>query len=265
MSSQLKNFINDLLQHEHTRIQVNQDGISILNNPMNYHLKIFSDKFNGFYFEFNAKENNPLSFLTPSKNIPNPTYRTENFQECKLIFDELIFHVDQSKLNLNKNAPKYIDLFRKILKQESLPDGYNLTHNHDFIELFEEHTGFTLKMPQYFIKNVNKFLHEKQEPTSILKLHIYIQKDKMIDTNQHQSAIIVYVPRYSIKDYPLLNSYELALKNEEALTDSASTWFESLNNLKAIQSSSVSKLVEYYALSEGLEYNGSSTKKKPKL
>ena len=264
MSSQLKNFINDLLQHEYTRIQVNQDGISILNNPMDYHLKIFSDKFNGFYFEFNSKENTAFSFLEPSKDIPNPTYRTENFQECKLIFDELICYIDKSKLNLNKNAPKYIDLFRKILKKESLPDGYNLTHTHDFIELFEEHTWFTLKMPQYFIKNVNKFLHEKQEPTSILKLHIYIQKDKMIDTNQHQSAIIVYLPRYSIKDYPLLNSYEPALKNEGALTDSASTWFESLNNLKAIQNSSVSKLVEYYALSEGLEHK-TLKNKRPKL
>lgn len=259
MNSQLKNFINDLFKHDYTKLQVNKDGLSIINVSLNYHLKIFSDKFNGFYFELSSEAGR---YFDSPKTFP--TYRTENFQECKLIIDDLIYRIDTSKLHVNQKTPKYINLFRKILKAESLPEGYKLTHGVDFIELFEEKTGYTLKMPQYFIKNTKTFLNERQEPTAILQMHIYLQKDRLIDSNQNQNAIIVYIPRYAIKDYPLLNS-ELAIKNNEVLTDKLSTWFDNLNQLESIHQSGAGKLIEYYALNEGIEHNGTITNKRPKL
>lgn len=259
MDSTLQNFINDLFTQDYTKIQVNKDGISIINVSLNYHLKIFSDKFNGFYFELSSEAGR---YLDLPKTFP--TYRTENFQECKLIIDDLIHRIDTSKLHINQKAPKYIDLFRKILKEQDLPHGYNLTQTVDFIELLEEKTGYTLKMPQYFIKNTKKFLDEKQEPTAILSLYIYLQKDKLIDSNQNQNAMIVYIPRYSIKDYPLLNS-ESTIKNKDVVTDNLSTWFDNLNQLESIQQSGTGKLIEYYALSEGMEHKGTTTNKRPKL
>lgn len=259
MDSQLKNFINDLFKHDYTKLQVNKDGLSIINISLNYHLKIFSDKFNGFYFELSSESGRyfdlPKAF---------PTYRTENFQECKLIIDDLIHRIDTSKLHLNQKAPKYIDLFRKILKEDSLPEGYKINYGHDFIELLEEKTGYTLKMPQYFIKNTKTFLNERQEPTAILNLHIYLQKDHLIDSNQNQNAVILYIPRYAIKDYPLLNS-ELAIKNQDVVTDNLGNWFDNLNKLESIQKSGTGKLVEYYALNEGIEHNGTTINKRPKL
>src|SRR5579875_3537050 len=101
MHNQLKNFIDDLFNQEYTKIQVNKDGLSVINVSLNYHLKIFSDKFNAFYFEFYSREG---SFFDSPKI--GPTYRTENFQEAKTIFDSLIDRIDSSKLYVKKESPK---------------------------------------------------------------------------------------------------------------------------------------------------------------
>lgn len=254
MTNQLQNFINELLDHEYTKIQVNKDGLSVMNIDLNYHLKIFSDKFNGFYFELSS---NTISF---ESNKIFPTYRTENVQEATSIIDQLIGYIDTSKLHSIKDTPKYIGLFRKILKGESLPKEYNVSDNYDFIELFEPSTKFTFKLPKYHFKNVRTFLQENHEPTAIFKLHINLQKGTMIESNQNPANIIVYIPRYSIKDYSLLNS-EPALKNHTELTESLSSWFDNLNNLKSIQDSGAAKLVEYYAITEGLPNQNNKNKK----
>jgi hypothetical protein len=259
MNNQLKNFIDDLFNQEYTKIQVNKDGLSVINVSLNYHLKIFSDKFNGFYFEFYSREGS--IFDAPKIS---PTYRIENFQEAKSIFDSLIDRIDLSKFYVKKDASKCIELFRKILKKENLPPGYQVEYNNNFIELFDENTNITFKMPKYFLRLANNFLSENQEPTAMFNIHIHTQEGKMINSNQHQEPIIVYIPRYAIKDYPLLN-HKPALKNESNLTNSLSTWFEALNNSTAVQQSGASKLVEYYALNENLEQSINIKYRKSKL
>jgi hypothetical protein len=259
MNSQLKNFIDDLFKHEYTKIQVNKDGLSVINNTLMYHLKIFSDNFNGFYYELYSREG---SIFDAPKICP--TYRTENIEEAKLIIDNLINRIDSRELPSYKNSPRYISLFRKILKNETLPNGYQVETNNNFIELFEESTNFTLKMPTYFINLARDFVINNQEPTAIFKAHVELQENKMINSYQHKDSIIVYFPRYAIKDYPLLNR-EPALKNKEQLTDSLSTWFDNLHNSTAIQQSGAAKLVEYYALNEGLEQSKTINNKRHKL